>query len=85
VVEIIVRNDGKVLLLTVYPCNHFDEKGKPSRHVHYYITDRVTPQLLDWLEAGGWWDSGIESPRPIVRRFLERRCMGNTHFLGGAC
>jgi len=80
-VWMIRRDDGMILLLTVFPCNHFDEKGRPSRHIHYYITDRVTPQLLEWLDSGSWWDSGIESPEPIKRRFLAKKCMGNPHFL----
>jgi hypothetical protein len=82
----VYRKDGMVLLIREgMQCNHKDIYGDYVRHVHYYVTtDRPTRELerlIEWLEAGFWWDSFCFTKEPIIRRFLAGECMGNAHFL----
>jgi hypothetical protein len=85
----VYKRDGKILLIRMYfPCPHRTINGNPVRHVHYYVTSEqrlkelgmTLDQLIEWLECGFWWDSGIESSEPIVQRFLNHQCLNNTHW-----
>jgi hypothetical protein len=82
----VYRKNGAVLLvlLTKRVCEHRTFDGSYEYHVRYYVTvDRPSNELerlVEWLEAGFWWDSWCVDPQPIINEFLRGGCMHPEHF-----
>jgi hypothetical protein len=81
-VKVVRDGRGRVLLIRgLLACAH------QVPHIHYYIAsdrpDEELERLVDWLDAGFWWDSFLETDvgEVLEKQFLNGRCMGNTHFL----
>jgi len=82
----VYRKDGIVLLILLSRrvCCHRTPDGDYERHVRYYVTtdrpDRELERLVEWLDAGFWWDSWCIEPQPIVEQFIKGGCMSPQHF-----